>query len=59
MKLSIYRGDEPVSLLDSESTPAKESFMRSLKINHTLLLVTRLPPQTEKVSGKIIFLQYN
>jgi ABC-type phosphate transport system ATPase subunit len=59
MKLSIYRGDEPVSLLDSESTPAKESFMRSLKTNHTLLLETRLPPQIEKVSGKMIFLQYN
>ena len=41
--------------LDSESAPAKESFIRSLKINYTLLLVTRLPPQTEKVSGKMIF----
>lgn len=47
--------DEPTSSLDPESTAAIEFLMQSLKTNHTLLLVTHLPEQAEKVSDKMIF----
>ena len=47
--------DEPTSSLDPESTEAIESLIQSLKSNHTLLLVTHLPEQAEKVSDKMIF----
>ncbi len=47
--------DEPTSSLDPESTAAIESLMQTLKSNHTLLLVTHLPEQAEKVSDKMIF----
>lgn len=47
--------DEPTSSLDPESTAVIESLMETLKSNHTLLLVTHLPEQAEKVSDKMIF----
>ncbi len=47
--------DEPTSSLDPESTEAIESLIQSLKSNHTLLLVTHVQEQAEKVSDKMIF----
>lgn len=55
VKPDILLMDEPTSSLDPESTEVIESLMRSLKSNHTLLLVTHLPEQAEKVSDKMIF----
>ena len=51
--------DEPTSSLDSESAADIESLIESLKTHHTILLVTHLHEQAEKVSDNFIFLQYN
>jgi len=47
--------DEPTSSLDPESTAAIESLIESLKTHHTILLVTHLHEQAEKVSDNLIF----
>ena len=47
--------DEPTSSLDPESAAAIESLIESLKIHHTILLVTHLHEQAEKVSDNLIF----
>lgn len=47
--------DEPTSSLDPVSTAAIESLIESLKIRHTLLLVTHLHEQAEKVSDNLIY----
>jgi phosphate transport system ATP-binding protein len=47
--------DEPTSSLDPESAAAIESLIESLKTHHTILLVTHLHEQAEKVSDNLIF----
>ena len=47
--------DEPTSSLDPESAAAIESLIDSLKTHHTILLVTHLHEQAEKVSDNLIF----
>ena len=47
--------DEPTSSLDPESAVAIESLIESLKTHHTILLVTHLHEQAEKVSDNLIF----
>ena len=47
--------DEPTSSLDPESAAAIESLIESLKTHHTILLVTHLHEQAEKVSDDLIF----
>ncbi len=47
--------DEPTSSLDPESAAAIESLIESLKASHTILLVTHLREQAEKVSDNLIF----
>ena len=47
--------DEPTSSLDPDSTAAIESLIESLKTHHTILLVTHLHEQAEKVSDNLIF----
>jgi phosphate transport system ATP-binding protein len=47
--------DEPTSSLDPESAAAIESLIESLKTHHTILLVTHLRKQAEKVSDNLIF----
>ena len=47
--------DEPTSSLDPESAAAIESLIESLKNHHTILLVTHLHEQAEKVSDNLIF----
>ena len=47
--------DEPPSSLDPESAAAIESLIESLKTHHTILLVTHLHEQAEKVSDNLIF----
>ena len=47
--------DEPTSSLDPESAEAIESLIESLKTHHTILLVTHLREQAEKVSDNLIF----
>ena len=47
--------DEPTSSLDPESAAAIESLIDSLKTHHTILLVTHLREQAEKVSDNLIY----
>jgi phosphate transport system ATP-binding protein len=47
--------DEPTSSLDPESANAIESLIDSLKTSHTILLVTHMREQAEKVSDNLIF----
>jgi phosphate transport system ATP-binding protein len=47
--------DEPTYSLDPESAAAIESLIESLKTQHTILLVTHLHEQAEKVSDNLIF----
>jgi phosphate transport system ATP-binding protein len=47
--------DEPTSSLDPESVTAIESLIDSLKISHTILLVTHMHEQAEKISDSLIF----
>jgi phosphate transport system ATP-binding protein len=47
--------DEPTSSLDPESAADIESLIESLKTQHTILLVTHLHEQAEKVSDNLIF----
>jgi phosphate transport system ATP-binding protein len=47
--------DEPTSSLDPKSATAIESLIDSLKTNHTILLVTHMHEQAEKVSDNLIF----
>ena len=47
--------DEPTSSLDPESAADIESLIESLKTHHTILLVTHLHEQAEKVSDNLIF----
>ncbi|MBC8283088.1 MAG: ATP-binding cassette domain-containing protein [Nitrospinae bacterium] len=47
--------DEPTSSLDPESTDIIESLIQSLKDRHTVLLVTHMHDQAEKVSDSMIF----
>ena len=47
--------DEPTSSLDPESAAAIEFLIESLKTHHTILLVTHLHEQAEKVSDNLIF----
>ena len=47
--------DEPTSSLDPESAAAIESLIESLKTHHTILLVTHLREQAEKVSDNLIY----
>ena len=47
--------DEPTSSLDPESAAAIESLIESLKTHHTILLVTHLHEQAEKVSDNLIY----
>jgi phosphate transport system ATP-binding protein len=51
--------DEPTSSLDPESATAIESLIDSLKTSHTILFLTHMHEQPEKVSDNLIFLQYN
>jgi phosphate transport system ATP-binding protein len=55
VKPEILLMDEPTSSLDPESTAAIESLIQSLKSRHTILLVTHLHEQAEKVSDNLIF----
>jgi phosphate transport system ATP-binding protein len=47
--------DEPTSSLDPESEAAIEHLIDALKTRHTILLVTHLQEQAEKVSDNLIF----
>ena len=47
--------DEHTSSLDPKSAGAIESFIESLKIHDTILLVTHQREQAEKVSDNFIF----
>ena len=47
--------DEPTSSLDPESAAAIEFLIESLKTHHTILLVTHLREQAEKVSDNLIY----
>jgi phosphate transport system ATP-binding protein len=47
--------DEPTSSLDPESATAIESLIDSLKTSHTILLVTHMQEQAEKVADSLIF----
>jgi phosphate transport system ATP-binding protein len=47
--------DELTSSLDPESVTAIESLIGSLKNSHTILLVTHICEQAEKVSDNLIF----
>ena len=47
--------DEPTSSLDPKSEAAIEHLIDALKTRHTILLVTHLQEQAEKVSDNLIF----
>jgi phosphate transport system ATP-binding protein len=47
--------DKPTSSLDPESATAIESLIDSLRTSHTILLVTHMREQAEKVSDNLIF----